>query len=789
VFYVLSSQAHRPLELGSSEILCYSLRVQIVLSVPATNDRGPLYAEHALAAVHQGNPHRLPFTLGMIRRGQETVLSCVCPAQLSPIIEGQLFAQYPDARIDQVADDPPLPDGYSCWTRILVLISDVFPINRHAQFEDSLNRQSADPLTALLMTLNRVSDSKMVGRIEIRAKPAREKLRYFAMRSLKHVTNPFFHEHHRLRDIYLSLALSQWLPMRLCSRALLLVTPGARTQHNETSKGDTSSRTHDRESDLQAAADKLSRHLFECRILLTVIGPATRSAAAKAKLEEMAGAFGIFSSPHRASFHASKIRLGESGRHRKHGRTFLLSAEELATLWHPPTGTVRAERMARVESREFEPPPMLPSIDQNPDLALLGRTAFRSRRELVGILPDDRMRHVYIVGKTGMGKSTLLYNLILSDIAAGRGVGLIDPHGDLAESLLPALPKYCTNNVILFDAGDTSHPLAFNPLHCDDPARRPLVASGIISAFKKLFGDSWGPRLEYFLRNAILALVEVRGTTLVSILRLLTETRYRQTIVSQLTDPIVRGFWEREFAVMHPKLQVEAIAPIQNKVGAFVSSPLLRNIIGQPENRLSLRHVMDNQQVLIVNLSKGRIGEDSSTLLGSLLVSSLQLAAMSRSDVPETERKQFHLYVDEFQNFATDAFATILSEARKYRLSLTLANQYLGQVEEQTAAAVFGNVGSLLCFQVGANDSETLAEQLGSGMTPQDLMTLPRYQAYARLLIDGQPSRPFSIQTLPPATTRIDEQRAEIIRRYSRQRYAHRSSTVDRVIRQRMAAS
>jgi hypothetical protein len=290
------------------------------------------------------------------------------------------------------------------------------------------------------------------------------------------------------------------------------------------------------------------------------------------------------------------------------------------------------------------------------------------------------------------------------------------------------------------------------------------------------------------LRNAVLALLEVPNTSLVSVLRVLVESRYRKTIVARVTDPAIRAFWENEFDAMPARLQAEAVAPIQNKIGHVVSSPLLRNILGQSRSRLDVRRVMDHGQLLIVNLSKGRIGEDASALLGSLLVSSFQIAAMSRSDVPEAARHDFYLYVDDFQNFATESVATILSEARKFRLNLTIANQYLAQMDEQTAAAVFGNVGTLLAFQVGARDAEIIAEQLGPEVTPHDLMRLPRYRAYVRLLIDGHPSRPFSMQTIPIQLSRIDTKRAEIIRRYSRQRYARPAVLVQHEIGQAFAA-
>ncbi len=534
-------------------------------------------------------------------------------------------------------------------------------------------------------------------------------------------------------------------------------------------------RQHDREEDLQAGADKLGRKLFAAHVRLSVTGRPEDAQVAKAKLREMAGAFGQFAAPRLASFRAAKPRWW------RQEQMFLLSTEEPATVWHLPALTVRAPTMTTVDSREMEPPVRLPTRQDHPDVAILGLSEFRGRRQRFGILPDDRRRHLAMVGKTGMGKTTLLHHLILSDIHAGRAVALLDPHGDLCDALLSAIPASRTNDVILFDASDASHPLSFNLLHCPRPEQRTLVASGVISAFKKLYGEFWGPRMEHILRNALLALLEVPGSTLVSLLRILTDARFREPIVARLSDPVVQAFWQREFASLPQKFQLEAVAPIQNKIGHFVSSPLLRNILGQTRSNLDLRRVMDDGKILLVNLSKGKLGDDVSALLGSFLVTAIQLAAMSRSDVIESDRRDFFLYIDEFQNFATESFATILSEARKYRLALILANQYLGQLDEQTLLALWGNCGSLISFQVGASDAEPLALQFGGDLVSQDLLRLPRYQAYVRLLIEGTPSRPFSMRTLPPARI-ADHVRTDIIRRMSRQRYARPAAQVEEEI-------
>lgn len=744
--------------------------VHISLRVPPTNDRGPQYMDMALAAIHQANHARLPLTLELRRCDGHVTLACHASDPLRAAITGQLFAHYPDCQIAPLGEEDETA-GDAVWERHVTLRHDLFPIRRYGQFEDALNRVSADPLTSLLTTL--AEDRRcpgLRGSIAIRVRPIKRAVRRRAEQCLRRLVGPFFRRHHRLSRLYATLATSPSFPVRAAGFCLgrLEREPHDRFEKITTSAG----RQHEREEDLQAAGDKLGRHLFHTEIVLRVRGRLAEGERALQKLEEMAGAFGQFSVPRLASFHGTR---------RRRPRRFLLSTEELATLWHPATSTVRAETMTAVDSRELEPPVALPGVAYDPDLAVLGMTAFRSRRDRFGILPGDRRRHVAIVGKTGMGKTTLLQNLIVSDIRAGRGVALLDPHGDLCEAVLAAVPRARTNDVILFDAADTAHPLSFNIMHCPRPEQRPLVASGIVSAFKKLYGEFWGPRMEHILRNALLALLETPGVSLLTVLRFLADVRFRQPIVGRLRDPVVRGFWQKEFAALPVRFQLEAIAPIQNKLGAFISSPLLRNILGQTRSSLDVRQVLDSGRVLLVNLSKGRLGDDVSGLLGSFLVTAVQLAAMSRADTPEADRPDFFLYVDEFQNFATESFATILSEARKYRLALTLANQYLGQLDDETRESVFGNVGTLVSFQVGALDAEALATEFGGDLMAPDLVRLPKYQAYVRLLIDGNPSRPFSMRTLPPGR-HFDPDRPGIIRRFTQQRYCRPVAHVEKEI-------
>ena len=398
------------------------------------------------------------------------------------------------------------------------------------------------------------------------------------------------------------------------------------------------------------------------------------------------------------------------------------------------------------------------------------KAIYHGREKDFGIKIDDRRRHVYIIGKTGMGKTVMLENMAIQDIQSRRGVGIVDPHGEFAEKMLDFVPKNRINDVIYFNPADLDFPIAFNVMERVDISHRHLVAAGLLGVFKKIWPDVWSARMEYILNNTILALLEVPGTTLLGINRMLGDRTYRDKIVQKVTDPAIKFFWLQEFAHYPPRFREEAIAPIQNKVGQFISAPIIRNIIGQVKSAIDMRRVMDEGKIVILNLAKGKIGEDPSRLLGALLITKIQLAAMSRVNIPEEERRDFFLYVDEFQNFATEAFVNILSEARKYRLSLTLAHQYITQMEETVRDAVFGNIGTLVCFRTGAADAEFLEKEFLPEFSLNDLVNLPKFYIYLRLMIDGISSRPFLAITLPPVEKPPKSYKETIIK-VSRERY------------------
>jgi len=416
------------------------------------------------------------------------------------------------------------------------------------------------------------------------------------------------------------------------------------------------------------------------------------------------------------------------------------------------------------------------------EITAFAETTFRNQYKKFGIKTDDRRRHMYIIGKTGMGKSTLMENMIVDDIRSGRGVAVVDPHGELAEKIIKFIPDNRVEDVVYFNPSDTDHPIAFNIVESVDPHLRHLVASGLIGVFQKLWADSWGPRLEYILRNAILAVLDYPGSTLLSVTRMLADKQFRKRVIESIQDPVVKAFWVKEFAGYADKFASEAVAPIQNKVGQFLSSSLIRNIVGQTKSAIDIRQIMDNKKILIMNLSKGRIGEDNTQLLGAMMITKIQLAAMSRVDVPESERNDFYLYVDEFQNFATDSFANILSEARKYRLNLIMGHQYIEQLTEKVEAAVFGNVGTLVVYRVGATDAESLVKEFTPVFTEEDLVNLPKYNFCLKLMIDGVSSDPFSARCLGPLQEAEVTGNESVVVNLSRQKYASLREAVEKAI-------
>ncbi|MDB4978919.1 MAG: hypothetical protein JWM56_1105 [Candidatus Peribacteria bacterium] len=787
------------------------LRIRPSLPDPeeVSASHGPLSMETVLSSLHslKGRNADINFEIGFAEG--KIGLFARTTARAAPLVESQLYSQYSESEIERA------PVGLftakeheMVYSSDLVLSSpEIFPIRRHPQFIDLASRQPIDPIAGITSALVRYPKANMRGHIQMSIRPIGGKYRKRALKFLPLLSRGIAKHWPAYAKLFARIHLARgkvrWLlwPLDLLMGGfrswfkpgkISLIT-GQETEP-EASAADVqlSTRSHEKEDSVMGAVDKVNRLLFVVNIRVSVIAPAGAAAEAEAKVEEIASSFRQFTLPNSNDLTALPIRETPQIDYGFRVRPYVLSSEEVATIWHLPNILVKTPNMDWVLSRKVEPPFNLPlaegeGADPTDELTVLGEALFRGERTKFGIRLDDRRRHMYVIGKTGMGKSTILQNMVYSDIQSGKGVAVIDPHGDLIESILTYIPASRTNDVILIDPADREYPIAFNMLSCPNPEQRGLVASGLMSIFKKLWPEAFSGRMEYILRNALLALLEAEGNSMLGIMRMFSDDQFRRKVLEHTSDHMVKTFWEVEYVSWSDKYRTEAIAAIQNKIGQLLSTPVIRNIVGQVNSTLDVRHAMDSGKIILANLSKGKIGEDNSAFLGSMLVTKFQLDAMSRADIPEKDRRDFFLYVDEFQNFATESFATILSEARKYRLNLTMAHQYIGQLllaNNSTALqdAVFGNVGSICSFQVGSDDAEPLSQQFEEIVQPKDILSLPKYQAYMRLMIKGIPSKPFSVATLPPPNVPEDAKRVETIRRLSRERYTQTRVVVEEKI-------
>ncbi|MDP3975813.1 MAG: type IV secretion system DNA-binding domain-containing protein [bacterium] len=751
------------------------------------------------------------------------------PKEYQRLMEGQIYAQYPEVEIEVVEDHvtsalevrrPMVPGpssqelvgagqvaelgefesvspGVVCVAEMGVTDELIWPFKTYDYFVDKDDKTQVDTLSALtsaMSKLNHEADQAWFQMVIRPEDPLWQKHAAFAYKILKagyfhrwdwasnwfvwwYVTPSFF------RHWFVKVPITFLL--KLLWRSVGLYEPlegGSLVEKQEAGF-----------SFWELPRRKLVKLVFQSSIRVAYLSRSGDIPGARLKTQEMASSFNQFrwpevNGPEIDLFEDTSSRAGRRLYQRMKEREvddhLVLAVDELATLFHLPMWSLETPNIAWVRSKKLEPPAELPTPKEFNDLTILGSTNFRGTKKVFGIKPDDRRRHMYIIGKTGMGKSTVLENMIHDDIQKGRGVAVVDPHGELADKVTAMIPKSRINDVVIFDPSDRDYPVSFNMLEVKNPEHRSLVASGLVGVFKKMYAESWGPRLEYILRNCILALTEFEGATLLGIPRLLVDPMYREKVLERVTDPVVKSFWMDEFAHMTDKLRVEAISPIQNKVGQFLSSSLIRNILGQVKSSIDIRFAMDTKKIFIANLSKGKIGEDNSSLLGAMLITKFQLDAMSRADMEADEREDFYLYVDEFQNFATDSFATILSEARKYKLNLVMANQYVEQMEEEVMHAVFGNVGTLLSFQVGFDDAEYFSKQFGEVVLPEDVIALPKYTTYIRLLVDNMPTPVFSAQMNPPVEVDMHSDiRASVIKS-SRERYgAGRVEVEEKIMR------
>jgi hypothetical protein len=685
---------------------------------PADNIRGPAYLEPLIEG-WVGLVGKEGIRLG-IRSDHGTIAFLIdAPEQRQRVIAAQLANAFPGGKADTIADAVLNPKHQHSTTAWLRLTPDVYPLKLHHAFVEQHSREAFDALEGLLEVIKSGRSGRLMTTVWLKLKPRKKSQVERAERNSRLLASsfPLRVAKDSFERNFSGSAFSQRMKLWLLRR----IVRGTRAVPEE-------------------VADKLKQHLFAASIRVEVSTDQPNEGLHQQRIFHIKSALCLLTEFSAIFF----VEMNPRG-------SFLLTAPEIATLWHIPTVENKVPRVEKQSFRELEPPSNLPRPGDSPDIVTLGRVCFRNERYKFGMDLEARRRHLWVLGKTGMGKTTLLQNIIAEDLAAGRGLAIIEPHGDLAENTLRFVPKRRKNDIVYFDAADPNSKVTFNPLLVPNGSDKTLVADGVLSAFQKVFGmdEAQAPRLLHIFRNCLLSLVEMPNATLIDVQRILIEPVFRKSVIARVTNPVVRSFWLDEFGKWKPNDRTAFIASLQNKLGAFLTNEKLQRVLGDPKAKLDLRRIMDDGKVLIVNLSKGRLGENASNLLGTLLVTSLQLAAMSRANVPESDRRDFSIVIDEFQNFATPSITTFLSEARKYRTHLILANQYTEQLPPETFAAVLGNVGNQIVFQLGATDAELFEKQFGQSVTADNLMNIPKYQAFCRTLLNGMPSRLFSINSIP----------------------------------------
>lgn len=709
-------------------------RVLCRLLIPKNNEKTPAAAELFFAALHgvYTSSSRIQpiMSFEMVSINKYIQFYFEVPKYLKEFVEGQMYAQYPNVEISVVEDYVKhTPDKFSVGSELLTTKEDVFPIKTFQSFE-------ADPLSGITSILSQLGPSEELW-IQICIAPVKDT---WQKKSVSHV-NAIKAGRNPGESLLKSIIRGAWG-----------VAPTVAGEKPASASVDISGPMA---AAIKGIEEKCTKLGFETKI--RVVSTSTDQTVATQRLAGVVGAFKQYNSTNMNGFMQGTLLTGQtiidSYKKRLIGfKPYVLNTEELASIFHLPGESVATPSMNYAGSRKGEPPLNLPIIGEDAqddlEMSVLGKTNFRGTERKFGIKTKDRALHMYAIGKTGTGKSTLLKNMIIDDIHKGRGVAVVDPHGDLVADVMDHIPESRINDVIFFSPADRNYPVGFNLFENVDAEYKNIVSSGIVGVFKKIFGESWGPRLEYILRNVVLGLLDYPGATLLQVLKVLNDTKFRRSVVEKIGDPIIKDFFVNEFERYDQKFRTEAIAPIQNKVGQFLSSTVVRNIVGQPANSINIRQAMDESKILLIDLSIGKIGEDNSQLLGSLMITKIQMAAMTRAEMPREQRTPFYLYVDEFQNFATDSFAVILSEARKYGLSLMVTNQYIAQMPENVASAVFGNVGSMITFRVGAGDAEFLNREFVPVFEPSDLVALDNYTIYLKMAINGVTSQPFSAKTV-----------------------------------------
>ena len=766
--------------------------------VDKTNLKWPAVFEHILIILHKvfedfkTKDQKNAFSFEITKIGNRIRFFVVSPKKYTNFLKNQIYAHYSNVEIIDVWDYlSKVPDDKIKIWQVTLKEHFYFPIKTFTEVLESSSNEVLDPFSSITSAIWR-SWKYTLNTFQVNFFPASEKIWKKNSEKISEILtsdDSDFVKNLKLSNYYFLIKIITF-PFALLLKLFKLIFWRKKEEEQVEEKENEAKKLIEEKLKKQAYFVSINIiHAWEDKIESTWA------------IKEIFSTLTVFDHFKVNSFQLKNIsndpKVIKEAKNREISWNDVLTTDELCWLVHLPTSYVKTPQINWVSARAFEPPSNLPIVDPDltdnikveNELTPIWITNFRWTNISFGIGPSDRRRHIYVLWKTWMWKSTLLENMIIDDIRKGRGVAVIDPHWDLAEWVIWFIPKNRTNQTIIFDPSDKNWPIAFNMLDEVSPEHRPLVASGLIGIFKKIFWDSWWPRLEHILRNIILALLESPNSNLISVPLMLTSDVFRQKVVAKVKDPIVKKFWVWEFEKMPPNQKVEASGPILNKVWQFLSSTILRNVLWQSKNTFSIRRAMDNQRIVIVNLSKWKIWEDASSLLWAMMVTKFQIDAMSRADIPESERKDFYLYVDEFQNFATDSFATILSEARKYKLNLVMANQYIDQMQESVKWAVFWNVGSIISFQVWFNDASILKEALTWEINEEDLMNLKKYNIYIKQLIDWMPSPVFSAGTFSPNKKEEEEfmNRYQKILKVSREKYSVQRKFVEEKIKKTMA--
>lgn len=718
--------------------------------------------------------HHDELTFEIVADGGLIKFYVATPRYLQQLVELQLHAQYPKAHIEIVKDYNIFsPHGAIMGGYMRLTKRSMFPIRTYKKLD-------SDPLNALTNVLSKI-DEKEGAAIQIIVRPAHHGWQKHG----QHVADKLQHGK-KINEALGTTGIAGYLK----STAQLATSSMQSSDPNQAQKNAPPYLTPMAQELVKSLEEKASKPGFDVNIRIITSSPDQQRA--RMNLMNLTNAFMQFKGQEsenglvrRRLYRRGAFTRNFIYRHFSNRNRFILNSEELTSLWHLPLPTTETPNILWLRARKAPAPLNVPS-----EGLTLGVNEFRGSQTVIKMKPADRNRHVYIVGMTGSGKSVLMGEMIKQDIANGHGVCVVDPHGSLIEDVLPSIPKERLKDVIIFDPSDMERPMGLNMLEGDTPEQRDFAVQEMIAIFYKLFPPEMiGPMFEHNMRNVMLTLMEDTNDpgTIAEIPRMFTDPAFQKYKLTKVTDPVVRSFWEKEMAKTSDFHKSEMLGYLISKVGRFVENAMMRNIIGQPRSAFNIREVMDKRKILLVNLSKGKVGEVNANLLGLIIVSKLQMAALSRADMPESQRKDFYLYIDEFQNFITPSIATILSEARKYKLNLTMAHQYMGQLVEgqdtKIRDAVLGNVGTMVVFRIGVEDAEVLEKQFVPVFSAFDLINIDRFNAYVRLLIDNTASKPFNMATLPP--TPGDPTVAAEAKRMSRLTYGRDRAVVEAEILER----